>query len=130
MTGDAGIWVISVLMVLAAVIVGGFWIVWFREEHDEDWLPDGYIDHEAPFVWTDIPLAILLIVAAVLLVLEEPLGERLALIAAGMLAFLGILDTAYFWRTGMFAGERDGLANLGIVSGVLLLSAILIVRFV
>jgi hypothetical protein len=116
-------------MVVAALVIGLFWITWFREDHEEDWLPDGYLDHEAPFVWSDVPLALLLVVAAVLLVFEQPIGERLALVAAGMLAFLGILDTAYFWRTGMFARERDGLANLGVVSGVLLLSAILLVRF-
>jgi hypothetical protein len=129
MTSDAGLWVIASLMVIAALVIGLFWFVWLREEHDQDWLPAGYVDHESPFLWTDIPLALLLITAAVLLVLEEPLGERLALVAAGMLAFLGILDTAYFWRTGMFAKEKDGLANLGVVGGVLLLSGILLVRF-
>ncbi|MCJ7725870.1 MAG: hypothetical protein MUP76_05720 [Acidimicrobiia bacterium] len=129
MTSDAGVWVIASLMVVAALVVALFWIIWFREEHDQDWLPAGYVEHEAPFVWTDIPLAVLLVVSAVLLVVEEPLGERLALVAAGMLAFLGILDTAYFWRTGLFARDRDGLANLGVVTGVLLLSGILLVRF-
>jgi hypothetical protein len=129
-TGDAAVWVIAGLMVLAALVIAAFWVTWFRAEHDEDWLPDGYEDHEAPFVWADLPMAALLVAAAILLVLEEPVGERLALIAAGMLAFLGILDAAYFWRTGMFARERDGLANRGIVVGVLLLSGILIVRFV
>jgi hypothetical protein len=73
---------------------------------------------------------VLLVVAAVLLLMDEPLGERLALVAAGMLAFLGILDAAYFTRTGLFARQRDGIANLGVVAGVLLMSAILLVRFV
>jgi hypothetical protein len=129
-TSDALTWVIASLMVVAALVIGGFWLTWFRQPHDQEWLPEGYVEHEASFVWADVPLAVLLVASAVLLVAEEPLGERLALIAAGMLAFLGILDTAYFARTGMFARERDGLANLGIVTGVLLLSAILIVRFV
>lgn len=129
MTGDVGTWVVASLMVIAALVIALFWIVWFREEHDQDWLPDGYVEHEAPFVWADIPMAVLLVGAAILLVMEEPLGERLALVVAGMLAFLGILDTAYFWRTGMFARQRDGIANLGVVSGVLLLSGILLVRF-
>ncbi|MCB2222864.1 MAG: hypothetical protein KQH83_01715 [Actinobacteria bacterium] len=129
MTSDAGTWVVAALMVVAALVIGLFWITWFRRDHDEAWLPEGYETHEAPFVWTDVPLAVLLVAAAVLLVLEEPLGERLALVAAGALAFLGVLDTAYFARTGMFRRERDGLANLGVVSGVLLLSAILLVRY-
>jgi hypothetical protein len=105
-------------------------LTWFRQGHDEDWLPEGYVDHEAPFVFSDSVLAALLVVAAVLLVLEEPIGERLSLVAAGMLGFLGILDAAYFWRTGLFAREREGFANLGVVVGVLTMSGILLVRFV
>lgn len=129
MTGDAATWVVAGLMVVAAVVFGLFWLTWFRRPHDQEWLPEGYAEHEAPFVWTDVPLAVLLVAAAILLVAEEPLGERLALVAAGALAFLGVLDTAYFARNGMFAREREGLANLGIVSGVLALSAILLVRY-
>lgn len=130
MTDDAGIWIIAGLMLVTAVGIAGFWLTWFRSEHDEDWLPEGYVDHEAPFVFSDSVLAILLVVAAVLLLLEEPIGERLALVAGGMLGFLGILDAAYFWRTGLFAKDRDGIANLGVVIGVLTMSVILLVRFV
>ncbi len=129
MTDDAGLWVIAGLMVVTALGIAGFWLTWFRQEHDQEWLPEGYVDHEAPFVFSDSVLAVVLVVAAVLLVLEESLGERLALVAAGMLAFLGILDAAYFWRTGLFARERDGIANLAVVAGVLTMSLILLVRF-
>ena len=130
MTDDVGVWVIAGLMVVTALGIAGFWLTWFRQEHDQDWLPEGYVDHEAPFVFSDSALAVVLVVAAVLLVLEESVGERLALVAAGMLAFLGILDAAYFWRTGLFAREREGVANLGVVGGVLTMSVILLVRFV
>lgn len=130
MTDDVGTWVIAGLMFITAAGIAGFWLIWFRQDHDEDWLPDGYVNHEAPFVFSDSALAVLLVVSAILLILEEPLGERLALVASGMLAFLGILDAAYFWRTGMFAKDRDGIANLGVVIGVLTMSVILLVRFV
>lgn len=129
MTDDTGIWIIAGLMVVTAAGIAGFWLTWFRQDHSEEWLPDGYVDHEAPFVFSDSVLAIVLVVAAVLLVIEEPVGERLALVAAGMLGFLGILDAAYFWRTGLFARERDGLANLAVVAGVLTMGLILAVRF-
>jgi predicted MFS family arabinose efflux permease len=56
-------------------------------------------------------------------------GAWLGLIAAGMLAFLGVLDLAYFLRTGMFARERGGVANAGVVASVLALAVILVVRF-
>jgi hypothetical protein len=129
-TGDAATWVIAGLMVLGAAVFATFWITWFRRAHDQSWLPAGYRDHETPFVFGDSLLALLLVTTAVLLVLEEPLGESLALVAGGMLLFLGILDAAYFWRTGMFAPEHEGVANLAIVLAVLAGGVFLIVRFV
>ncbi|MBM3695807.1 MAG: hypothetical protein FJW79_07735 [Actinobacteria bacterium] len=129
MTGDAATWVTAGLMVLGALVFAVFWITWFRQKHDQSWLPAGYREHETPFVFADSVLALLLVAAAVLLVLEEPLGESLALVAGGMLLFLGILDAAYFWRTGMFSPEREGYANLAIVLAVLAGGIFLVVRF-
>lgn len=135
-------WVIAGLEVLAALGIAAYWITWFRSPHDEPWLPDGYVDHEAPFVYTDAVLAIVLVGAAVLQVTEGPAptsavlvtggrsaGASLGLIAGGMLAFLGILDLAYFARTGLFKREHDGIINGGVVIGVLTLALILVVRF-
>ncbi len=129
MTNDAATWVVASLEVVGALGFAGFWLTWFRQPHDQAWLPPGYRQHEAPFVFSDSVLAVLLAVSAVLLVLEQPLGRSLSLVAGGMLAFLGILDAAYFWRTGLFAREREGIWNLAIVVGVLALAVILIVRF-
>lgn len=129
MTGDAGTWVIIVLELVGALGIAGFWVMWLSTEHTEEWLPEGYIDHETPFVWSDSVLAALLTTSAILLMLEEPLGESLALVAGGMLLFLGILDTAYFARVGMFARAKDGIANAAVVIGVLTLGLILVVRF-
>ena len=143
MTDSPVTWVIAALEVITALGITAYWIMWFRTPHDEPWLPDGYVDHEAPFVFTDTILAIVLVVAAVLQVTEEPAasaavlisagrpaGESLGLIAAGMLGFLGILDLAYFARTGLFKREHEGLINAGVVIGTLTLSIILIVRFI
>ena len=129
MTNDAITWIVAGLEVIAALGIAGFWITWFREPHDEPWLPDGYVDHESPFVFSDTMLSIVLVAGAVLQVAEEPAGRSLGLIAAGMLAFLGVLDLAYFHRTGMFARERGGVANAGVVASVLALAVILVVRF-
>lgn len=142
MTDDYVAWVIAALEVITALGIAVYWITWFRSPHDEPWLPDGYVDHEAPFVFTDTVLAVLLVVAAVLQVTEKPpaasavlvsggrpVGESLGLIAAGMLAFLGILDLAYFARTGLFKREHEGIINAGVVLGTLTLSVVLIVRF-
>ena len=129
MTDDVGILVTAILMLLGALVFAGFWIWWFRTEHDQEWLPAGYRDHETPFAFSDTVLALTLVVAAVLLLLEEPLGESLALVAGGMLVFLGVLDAAYFQRTGMFASEHDGIANLAIVLAALGGGIYLIARF-
>jgi hypothetical protein len=128
-TDDAGTWVVAGLQVVAAVAFAGFWLTWRREPHDEPWLPEGYAEHEEVFVFPDTVLALTLVVSAVLLVLAEPLGASLALVAAGMLTFLGIIDLAYFAKHGMFTLERGGLMNAGIVIGVLLLAAILVMRY-
>jgi hypothetical protein len=128
-SGDAWTWVVAGLELLAALAIAGFWATWWREPHEEPWLPAGYREHEEVFVVPDTVLALVLVTSAVLLVLGEPLGRSLALVAAGMLAFLGLIDLAYFARHGLFARERGGLLNGAIVLGVLVLTAILIVRF-
>ena len=129
MTDNAATWVLAGIMVLGALVFATFWVVWFRQAHDQSWLPEGYRDHETPFVFSDTVLALVLVAAAVLLVLEEPLGESLSLVAGGMPVFLGILDAAYFWRTGMFTPEHEGYANLAIVLAALAGGIFLIVRF-
>lgn len=129
MTRETGTWLVAALEVVAAISITIFWLTWPREKHDEEWLPPGYVQHEEVFMYSDAVLALVLVVSAVLLVLEEPLGASLSLVAAGMLTFLGVIDGAYFAKHGMFRAERGGLVNAGIVVGVLLLAAILIVRF-
>ena len=130
MTDDVGTWIVAALQVVAAVAIAAFWLTWPKESHDEEWLPTGYVQHEEVFRYSDTVLMIVLLVSAILLVLEEPLGASLSLVAAGMLTFLGVIDLAYFAKHGMFRAERGGLMNAGIVAGVLLLAAILMVRFV
>jgi len=128
-TDNAATWVTAGLMVLGALVFATFWITWFRQRHDQSWLPAGYREHESPFVFSDTLLALVLLAGAILLVLEEPLGESLALVAGGMLAFLSVLDAAYFWRTGMFAPEHEGYLNLAIVVAAFAGGVFLIVRY-
>ena len=127
MTSNGAVWIIAGLEVTAAIGIAVFWVTWFREDHDQSWLPRGYAAHERVFVFPDALLAVLLVVSAALLVAEDPLGRALALVGAGMLLFLGILDAAYFWQTGLFARERGGRANAAVVAGVLVLGLVLLV---
>ena len=129
MTSDAGTWVVAGLEVAAALGIAVFWVTWFREAHDEEWLPEGYVQHERVFVFPDSVLALLLVASAILLVTGQPLGRPLSLVCAGMLAFLGLIDAAYFWQTGLFARERGGVANAAVVVGVLGLTLVLVCVF-
>lgn len=129
MSDDALTWLIAGWQVATAIGFAVFWVTWLRGPHGEAWLPPGYVEHERVFVFPDAVCAVILAVSAVLLVAEEPLGRSLALVAAGMLAFLGVIDLAYFARQGMFARARGGVGNLAIVVAVLALAAVLVVRY-
>ncbi len=130
MTGEAGTWVVAGLELAAALGVAAFWMTWFREKHDEEWLPEGYVQHERVFVFPDSVLAVVLVASAILLVTDQPFGRSLSLVCAGMLTFLGILDAAYFWQTGLFARERGGGVNAAVVVAMLTLAVVLVVSFV
>ena len=129
MTGHGGIWIVAGLEVVAALGIAAFWTIWLRVPHDEEWLPEGYIQHERAFLIADGALGVLLVAAAVLLVAHPPLGWALSLVCAGMLAFLGLLDAAYFWQTGLFAPNHGGVANAAVVLAVLGLAAVLVAAF-
>lgn len=129
MTGDAATLVVAGLEVVTALGIAAFWVTWFRTPHDEPWLPEGYVAHERAFVWSDGALVVVLLVAAILQVGDIALGRSLGLVAGGMLAFLGVLDLAYFAREGMLARDRGGVGNFAVVAGVLTMSAVLLVRF-
>lgn len=128
MTADATTWVLAVLQLGTAVGIAVFWVTWLRSDHDEPWLPAGFVEHERAFVLPDSVLAAVLTASAVLSLLEHAAGRSLALIAVGMLAFLGLVDAAYFARTGLFARERGGVVNAAIVAWMLLLAALLAAR--
>lgn len=129
MTRDAWTWTVAVLAVGTAVGIVVFWASWLRATHDEPWLPAGYVEHERAFLLPDGVLAVLLGATGVLTVLQIDLGATLALVAAGMLAFLGLIDTAYFLRTGLFARNRGGCGNAALVLWVVVLAGVLITTY-
>lgn len=129
MSHDALTWVAAVVQVVTAGVFALYWLTWFREAHDEPWLPNGYVEHERVFVYSDSVVASLLVVSAVLAVFEVPWGRTLALVCAGMLLFLGVIDAAYFAQHRMFARNRGGLVNGGVVAGVLAVSVFLVIAY-
>lgn len=128
MSADAVTWTFAVLQVGTAIGIVVFWASWLRTEHDPASYPEGFLAHERAFVLPDSVLAALLTAAAMLELAGHRLGPGLALVAAGMLLFLGLIDAAYFARHGMFARERGGVGNTAIVAWMLLLAALLAIR--
>jgi hypothetical protein len=127
-TSDAWTWLLAVLQVGTAIGIAVFWTTWLRADHDPSAFPEGYLLHERAFVVPDSVLALLLTVSALLTVFEQPLGPRVALVAAGMLLFLGLIDATYFALTGLFARARGGPGNAAIVGWMLFLAALLLAR--
>ncbi len=129
MTDDPLVWVTAVVQVVTATGIGAFWVTWFHEPHTEPWQPVGYVEHERVFVFPDSLCATVLVVSAILAVLDRPWGATLGLVAAGMLLFLGVIDAAYYAQHGMFARERDGLLNAGLVVAVVVVAGLLVVTY-
>lgn len=129
MTSDALVWVTAAVQVVTAAGMATFWVSWFHEQHAEPWLPAGYEEHERVFVFPDSVCATVLVVSAVLAVLDRAWGATLGLVAAGMLTFLGVIDAAYYAQHQMYARERDGVINGGIVVAVLAVAVLLVVTY-
>ena len=129
-TVDTVTWILATLQILTALGIVGYWQVWLRGDHDVTWWPTGYEEHERAFVLPDHVMAALLVISAGLSVSGSVMGAHLALVAAGMLLFLGLIDAAYFARNDMFARDRDGVGNALIVGWVLLLAVVLVVHYI
>jgi len=121
--------IVAAVQILVALGIVRFWTTWLRTEHQEPWLPTGYVEHERCFVYPDSVLAALMVVAAILLLLGNALGERLTLVCGGMMLFLTVIDTAYFLQNGMFAKEKGGAENRRLIIVLALVSLLMILRF-
>jgi hypothetical protein len=121
--------IVAAVQILVAMGIARFWTTWLRAEHEEPWLPTGYVEHERCFVYPDSVLAALMVVAAILLFLGNSLGERLTLVCGGMMLFLAVIDTAYFLQNGMFARQKGGAENLRLILILSVVSLLMILRF-
>ncbi|MFM8753655.1 MAG: hypothetical protein ACKODL_03010, partial [Phenylobacterium sp.] len=74
--------------------------------------------------------AMLLAASSLASLARLPLGSPLALVAAGMMLFLALIDLAYFARQGMFAVARGGAGNAILVGWLLALSLSMILHHV
>ncbi len=117
--------VVAGLQLATAAGIAAYWTWWLRADHDTSWWPQAYGEHERAFVLPDSVLATLLSISAVLIFADQAVGGQIALLAAGMMLFLALIDLAYFVRQHMFARERDGVTNALLVGWLLSFAIVL-----
>jgi len=93
---------IAILELLTAVGLILFWILFFTVGMAPKNPPPGYLAYEHSFPVPDGLLSVLLLVAGIMLLLNNPLGVNLSLIAAGALLFLGVLDISFNLQNGIY----------------------------
>ena len=101
--------VIAILELLTGVGLILYWIGFFTIGLAPKNPPQGYLEYEHSFPLPDGLLAILLLVAGILLLLSNPLGSNLSLIAAGALVFLGLLDFSFNIQNGIYKISKSDL---------------------
>ncbi|MEK7423152.1 MAG: hypothetical protein AAB131_04860 [Actinomycetota bacterium] len=121
---------VMIVQVVAAIGILAFWQTASSWPMDEPWRPPGFALHERCFRVPDTVCALLLIAAAVLTWRDVAEGRSLALVAAGMLLFLGVIDATYMFQNGLFARERDGRMHAAIVILVLGVATLLLIEHI
>jgi len=104
-----GLTTIAILELLTAVGLILFWILFFTVGLAPKNPPKGYLEYEHSFPLPDGLLAILLLVAGTLILLNNPLGVNLSLIGAGALVFLGVLDFSFNIQNGVYKISKSDL---------------------
>jgi hypothetical protein len=100
---------IAILELLTAVGLILFWIGFFTIGLAPKNPPKGYMEYEHSFPLPDGLLALLLLAAGILLLLNNPWGNHLSVIAAGALIFLGVLDFSFNIQNGVYKISKSDL---------------------
>ena len=104
-----GLRTIAILELLTGVGLILFWIGFFTIGLAPKNPPKGYMEYEHSFPLPDGLLAVLLLVAGTLILLNIPVGRNLSMIAAGALLFLGVLDFSFNIQNGVYKISKSDL---------------------
>ena len=104
-----GLRTIAILELLTGVGLILFWIGFFTIGLAPKNPPKGYMEYEHSFPLPDGLLAVLLLAAGTLILLNIPVGRNLSLIAAGALLFLGVLDFSFNIQNGVYKISKSDL---------------------
>ncbi len=119
------------LMAVWSLIISSFWVSFFSTLKDTDFshMPEGYLLHEKSFVWPDAIIVVLLVASCFLLWTENPVADRLALVAGGMMLFLGVIDVAYEYANDMHKKPRASFPDFMMTCAIVVSAMVIIVRF-
>ncbi len=117
------------LEVVWGVLILLNWHKMFTTEHDWSNHPEGFWIHERAFVWPDVVIAILMITSALYLYMGNQAGEKLALIAAGMTLFLGIIDVAYEYQNEFYKAPRGNMGHFIGTNLFIVIALVIIIYF-
>jgi hypothetical protein len=99
--------VLAVLLLITAVVTVAYWVDFFVHGSvnvvDAEW----YIRFQRAIPAADVFMAISCAVSAIGLLAGSPVGVGFALVAAGALLFLGLLDVLFNIDNGLYAHLRS-----------------------
>ncbi|HDP24068.1 MAG TPA: hypothetical protein ENN34_01360 [Deltaproteobacteria bacterium] len=103
---------IAAFQIITAAGIIVFWLAFFSGAIIPEDAPGYYLAYEYAFPVADALLAAGLFCSALLILKRNPLGRDLALVCAGALIFLGILDISFNTLNGIYAlSTMDALTN-------------------
>lgn len=107
---------IPVLEIITAAGLILFWIGFFTVGMAPETPPECYFAYEHAFPLPDILLAMVLLASGILLLKGNPLGKTLALVAAGALIFLGLVDFSFNFQNGIYSISTLDLVLNGFIN--------------
>ncbi len=104
---------LAVLEIVTGVGIILFWIAFFTVGLAPENPPEGYFIFEHSFPFPDVILCLCLIASGVLLLKQDSRGKVLALMGAGGLMFLGMLDFSFNLQNGMYTmAPSESIPNM------------------
>lgn len=96
---------IAILQIATGAGLILFWLGFFTIGLAPEETPECYFAYEHAFPLPDLLLALLLLASGILLLKKHSLGRVLALVAAGALIFLGLLDFSFNIQNGIYTSS-------------------------
>ncbi len=123
--------IIAIGQILTGIGLIAFWILFFTVGMiDKNVVPDCYFQYEHAFPPADIILAFGLIFSSILLLKKLPIGKTVALVCAGALIFLGLLDFSFNLQNKVyFISMAEAISNGFINAWCVFFGLVMFIKF-